>query len=56
MRYFPFLLFIYLFIYLFIFFFGGGGSKLSIMIATLKKNRMEHPPPAIPLKKRMNYV
>ena len=48
-----------LFIIVIIFFVGGGGgkSKLSIMIATLKKNRMEQPfPPPIPLRTRMIYV
>ena len=41
-------LFIYLLLLLLLLllftFLGGGGSKLSIMIATLKKNRIEHPP------------
>ena len=40
-------LFIYLLLLLLLlllFTFFGGGSKLSIMIATLKKNRIEHPP------------
>ena len=42
----------YLFIYLFIiFFFLGGGSKLFIMIATLKKIGMEQPPPHPPENK-----
>ena len=41
------ILIIYLFIII-IFFWGGGRPKLSIMIATLKKNRIERPPPPHP--------
>ena len=45
MRHFPIIyLFIIIIIIIIIYFFWGGGSKLSIMIATLKKNRIEHPP------------
>ena len=35
---------IYYCYYYYYFFLGGGGSKLSIMIATLKKNRTKQPP------------
>ena len=39
------------------FFFGGGkGSKSSIMIATLVKNRMKQAPPPIPRKTRTRHV
>ena len=42
---FPLFIYLLLLLLLLLFtFFGGGGSKLSIMIATLKKNRIEHPP------------
>ena len=34
----------YYYYYYLLFLGGGGGCKLSIMIATLKKNRIEHPP------------
>ena len=41
---FPLFIYLLLLLLLLFTFFGGGGSKLSIMIATLKKNRIEHPP------------
>ena len=42
--YFIYLFIIVIIIIIIIFFWGGGGSKLSIMIATLKKNRTKQPP------------
>ena len=57
MHHFPILYLLLSLFYLFIFFWGGGRSKLSIMIATLKKNRMEQPPShPIPFKTRIIYV
>ena len=60
MHHFPILYLLLSLFYLFIYFFwgeGGGRSKLSIMIATLKKNRMEQPPShPIPFKTRIIYV
>ena len=42
----PFSHYLFIIIIIIIYFFGGGGrgSKLSIMIANLEKNRIEQPP------------
>ena len=68
MHHFPIISFVFFYYYYFYYYYlllllffllggGGGKSKLSIMIATLKKNRMEQPfPPPIPLRTRMIYV
>ena len=53
MRHFPIIYLLLLLFYLFFLGGGGRGSKLSIMIATLKKNSMEQPPhPPIPLENK----
>ena len=49
MRHFPILsFFLYLLLLLFFLEGRGGGSKLSIMIGALKRNRTEQPPPPRP--------